>query len=252
MGCDHHPSLGGFVVIWKQMDHTVTLLRPEGRWCVVYMEHVKNNRDLWDRNEIDSSGNDLIVKGRLYELMLEYNIDVSVVDVEPDTNEVEKLINEFRFGMRVWSDRSGASQDTFKFVEQEVDERNGVFTPVCKIFEDKVAAIDYYFNKIRMSELVFLSPQNYGGSERDHRDFIAAHTNLYKGEIVMASKAATEKMAAMNVREVYKKRVSRIHDHWVMASKFCCQAVRIGVQAKRMLTGMAAPEILGMKKIPGM
>ena len=253
MGCDHHPSQGGFIVIWKQISNTVTLVRPEGRWCVVYLEHVKSNKDLWDRNIIDPEGKDKVVKGRLYNLIMEYNIDVCVVDVEPDTNEVEKLIHEFRFGMRVWSDRSGASQETFRFVEQEIDEQNQVFTPVCKIFEDKVGAIDYYFNKIRMSEVVFLiESQKKAGSERIDRDFTLSHTNLYKGEIEPGKGSVSkEKLASENAKEVYKKRVTRIGDHWVMASKFCCQATRIMVQAKRMPHGMAPPEIRGMGKIPG-
>lgn len=253
MGCDHHPSLGGFIVIWKQIEKTITLVNPEGRWCMVYIEHVKNNMDLWDRNEIVDGENET-VKGRIYKLMMEYKIDTCVVDVEPDTNEVEKLIYEFRFGMRVWSDRSGASQETFRFVEQEIDERNQIFTPVCRIFEDKVAAIDYYFNKIRTSDLVFITvPEfNDGTTEKNRRDFMDAHVNLYKGEVATNATAGfREKLASMNIKEVYKKRVARTHDHWVMASKFCCQATRVAVQAKRIAGGIVAPEIRGMGKVPG-
>jgi len=256
MGCDHHPARGGFVVIWKQIEKTVTLSRPEGRWCVVYIEHVKTNRDLWDREKDDpeADGGKGVIKGRLHDLIMEYNIDVTVVDVEPDTNEVEKLIHEFRLGMRVWSDRSGALQDTFKFDEVEIDEQNGVFTPVCRIHEDKVGAIDYYFNKIRMSDIVFLNQSEQAGANQTQlKEFTSAHINLYKGEIEPGhGSVSKERLASENVREAYKKRVPRIHDHWAMASKFCCQATRIVVQARRVISGIVPPQIHGMKKIPGL
>ena len=247
LGCDHHPSQGGYIVILKQIPGSIKPTNPEGKWALIYTEHVKDNSKLWDR-----MGEEGIEKGRLYELMTEYNINVAVLDQEPDTNEVEKMIKEFSFGKRVWACKSGAFQETFKFIEEDADQE-GDIRPVCKIFEDKVAAIDWYFNKIRFGELLFPS-DDCPEAEKPLKAFISSHTNLYKGEITSGrgSGGVMEKLAAMNIREVYKKRVSRVQDHWAMTGKFAIQAVRIFYQANRSMTGVAPPAIVGMKKrIPG-
>ena len=246
MGCDHHPAQGGFIVIWKQIPDTVTATMPTGKWTVVYLEHVPDNAALWDSVTEDKQEK----KGRLYELILEYGIEILVVDVEPDTNEVERLIKEFSFTKTVWSNRSGRFQDTFKLVEDEIiDERE---EPVCRIFEDKVAAIDWYFNLIRFGHVRFLD-SNAGAPDKLMDQFLKSHTNLYKGEIEQSSVAGAVRntMAALNIKEIYKKRVARIGDHWTMASKFCCQATRVFVQANRAHQSIFAPSVKGMGRIPG-
>ena len=246
LGCDHHPSQGGYIVIMKQIPNSIKPANPEGKWVLVYTEHVRNNSNLWDR-----MGEEGVEKGRIHELIMEYNIDVAVLDQEPDTNEVEKMIKEFSFGKRVWSCKSGAFQETFKFVEEDTD-NDGELKIVCKIFEDKVAAIDWYFNKIRFGEILFPG-EDCAAAERPLKDFIPSHTNLYKGEITSSrgSGGVMEKLAAMNIREVYKKRVSRVQDHWAMTGKFAAQAIRIFHNANRSMTGIAPPAIKGMRRIPG-
>lgn len=244
IGCDHHPAQGGFIVIWKQIPDTRTATRPEGKWVTVYLEHVKENSTLWDSSDEEQR----IKKGRLYELMMEFDPEIMMVDVEPDTNEVEKLIKEFSFGKKVWSDKSGYFQDTFKFIEEE--EVAGEMVPVCQIFEDKVAAIDWYFNMIRFGYVLFLDSST-DAPDRLMGQFIKSHTNLYKGEAEIKGRQSKSRLAAQNIREIYKKREPKIIDHWVSAGKFCAMATRIYVQANRSLRGIMPPTIHGMGKIPG-
>ena len=244
LGCDHHPAQGGFITVYKQNPETIKPARPEGKWTLVYLEHVKNNKELFDRAFGDEEK-----KGRIYELMLEFDISVAVLDQEPDTNEVEKLKTEFSFGKKVWSCKSGAYNETFKFTEEETD-NDGELQAVCRIFEDKVAAIDWHFNKIRFGEILFPGDDCQKG-EKLRKNFIESHTNLYKGEVESRSSLFTEKLAAMNIREVYKKRVARFGDHWCMSAKFATQAVRIYYLASRTMSGIAPPAIRGMGRIPG-
>jgi len=248
LGCDTHPAQGGFVVICKQVKGSVSPAKPEGKWVTIYAEHIKNNRELWDDTET-IKGVTTIKKGRIYELITEYNVAIAVVDLEPDTNEVEKLIDEFAFSKKVWANKSGATfQDTFTWVETELE--NGKGKVVCKMYENKVAAIDYYFNKIRFGDMLFLEKEKYP-SRNFWQQFQVAHTNLYKGEIKMKSAAYAEKLASQNIREVYKKRVNSIEDHWVMANKFCVQGIRILNKISNVNKHIAPPMIHGMGRIPG-
>ena len=163
---------------------------------------------------------------------------------------MEKLIKEFSFTKTVWSNKSGHFDDTFRLIEDEIiDDRE---VPACRMHEDKVAAIDWYFNLIRFGHVNFLD-SNAGAPDRLMDEFIKSHTNLYKGEIESRgiSGVVKDRMAAMNVREVYKKRVSRHGDHWTMASKFCCQAIRVYLQANRTTRGIVPPGIHSMGRIPG-
>ncbi len=248
LGCDHHPAQGGFIVIARQIKGSVSPAKPEGKWVVVYTEHVKNNKELWDDTEtilqIDS-----IKKGRLYELIVEFGISIAVVDIEPDTNEVEKLISEFSFTKKVWGNKSGSFIDSFTYKEEEVVDNKIV--PICKMNEDKVAAIDYYFNKIRFGDLMFLEKDKYPERGR-WQQFQDSHTNLYKGEVSKKiSMNIKEALAAQNIREVYKKRVNRINDHWVMAGKFCIQGIRLLPKLKHGRRGLAPPMVKAMGKIAG-
>jgi len=251
LGCDHHPRQGGYIVICRQIRNTMTAVMPEGKWVVVYMEHVKNNRELWDDVET-IRGVETIKKGRLFELITEYNISVAVIDLEPDTNEVEKLIKQFAFSRQVWSNKSGRQQDSFTWTETEiVDNKEKV---VCRMHEDKVAAIDYYFNKIRFGDILFLEKGKYPNPNMQ-RQFVQAHMNLYKGETTTAlSKTAgvvQKRVAALNIQESYKKRVAGIHDHWVMAGKFGAQGIRMINKIKFTNRHIAPPQIHTMDRIPG-
>lgn len=248
IGCDTHPAQGGYIVICKQIKGTISPAKPDGKWVVVYQEHVKNNRELWDDNETIKDINS-VKKGRIYELIVEYNAVITVVDLEPDTNEVEKLIDEFAFSKKVWANKSGATtQDTFTWVETELEA--GREKVVCKMYENKVAAIDFYFNKIRFGDILFLEKEKYP-SRNMWQKYQTAHTNLYKGEI-KAKGEFGEKLAAQNIREVYKKRVNNIDDHWVMATKFCVQGIRILNKLSGTNKHIAPPMIHGMGKIPGL
>lgn len=249
MGCDSHPAQGGFITIWKQIPETRTATRPEGKWVVCYLEHVKDNSNLWDSME-DVDGKQEIKKGRLYELMIEFDINTCVVDVEPDTNEVEKLIKEFSFTKSVWSDKSGYFQDTFKFIEEEIVDNEII--PVCRILEDKVAAIDRYFSMIRFGNIAFLDTQA-DAPDRLMDTFFKSHMNLYKGEVETGKggPGVKDSMAARNIREIYKKRIPKLGDHWVSSSKFCSQGVRIYIEANRTVRGVMPPSIHGMSRIPG-
>ena len=246
LGCDHHPSQGGFIVICRQIKDSIKPSRPEGKWVMVYLEHVKNNRDLWDNTETISDI-DTIKKGRLYELIIEFNVSVAVIDVEPDTNEVEKLINEFSFAKRVWSCRSGRYNDSFVWTECETIQNKEI--PVCRIIEDKVGAIDWYFNKIRFGDIMFLDPSKYP-VRGQWQEFMNSHTNLYKGEVNIRG-GLGEKLAAKNITEVYKVRQNKIKDHWAMSGKFCSQGIRILNKVNLMRKHVAPPMIRGMGKIPG-
>jgi len=243
LGCDHNPAQGGFIVIWMQLPDTISGTNQFGRWVCVYLEHLKRNNQLWD----SPSPNEEVTKGRLWELITEYEIDVAVVDLEPDTNEVEKLIREFGMSKRVWADKSGMYADTFKIVEEEIVDEEVV--PICRVYEDKVAAIDLYFNMIRFRNISFLD-KNSDVPDAIMTEFISSHTNLYKGEIETKDSKGG-KIAALNTKEVYKKRVHRIKDHWTMASKFAAQATRICVLANRIISGIYKPTIKGMGRIPG-
>ena len=250
LGCDTHPAQGGYVVICRQIKGSVTPAKPDGKWVVVYTEHVRNNRELWDDTETIKNI-DTIKKGRLYELITEYNVSIAVVDLEPDTNEVEKLIDEFAFSKKVWANKSGGiSNETFTWVETEI--QGGKEKPVCKMYENKIAAIDYYFNKIRFGDMLFLEKDKYP-SNKLWREYRTAHTNLYKGEIdgKVRKGSIMEKVASQNVREVYKKRVNNIHDHWVMATKFCVQGIRILGKIKGRNKHLAPPVIHSLGHIPG-
>ena len=244
MGCDHHPAQGGFITIFKFIDESTKPTKPEGKWTLVYLEHVKNNKLLYD--SLDNSGQ--LKKGRLYELMLEYGIDVCVADLEPDTNEVEKLIKEFSLYKKFWADKSGNFQDTFKFIEEEM--RDGEPHVVCRIYEDKVAMIDNYFNRIRFGDLLF-PDEEYKQGYRLRKQFIESHTNMYKGEVTESEKLARQRLAASNLKEVYKKRQAGIVDHWAMSGKFASVAIKISFQANRTMSGIAPPSIRGMSRIPG-
>jgi len=243
LGCDHNPAQGGFIVIWMQIHGTVSAVNEFGLWVCVYIEHLKRNNELWDSMASDGS----IIKGRLWELITEYEIDVAVVDLEPDTNEVEKVIKEFGLSKRVWADKSGAYAETFKLVEEEIIDEQVV--PVCRLYEDKVAAIDYYFNLIRFKQVSFLEKDG-NIPDRIITEFITSHTNLYKGE-VETKDSRSGKIAALNLKEVYKKRVHRIKDHWTMAGKFASQATRVSALANRTISGIVKPALKGMNRIPG-
>lgn len=247
IGCDHHPSQGGFIVICRQVKGSVKPTRPEGKWVVVYLEHVEKNRTLWDDTETISDI-DTIRKGRLYELITEFNADICVVDVEPDTNEVEKLINQFSFSKQVWSCRSGKYNDSFSWVETETKDDKEIV--VCQLMEDKVAAIDSYFNKIRFGDITFLDPNKYPVSGQ-WQEFMNSHINLYKGEVT-ARAGVGDKLAAQNITEVYKMRQNKVKDHWTMAGKFCAQGIRLLTKINLTKKHIAPPSIRGIKRIPGM
>jgi hypothetical protein len=248
MGCDHHPSQGGFITIWKLLEGSKSVSRPEGKWVCVYVEHVKSNTDLWDTTE-SMDDREVIKKGRLYELIHEFNIELAVCDIEPDTNAVEQLIAEFGFTKTVWGNKSGTPQDTFKIVEEEIVDDEVV--PVCKVYEHKIAAIDWYFNMIRFGNVSFLTDLEYT-QDRLMKDFIKSHLNLYKSEIEVKKGGFAEKTAAQNVKEVYKKKVASVGDHWVMSSKFAAQATRILVLANRGIGKIVPPSIQTMGRIPGL
>ena len=247
LGCDHNPAQGGYIVICRQIKGSITPARPEGKWVVVYLEYLQNNRELWDDTETVSNIQ-AIKKGRIYELITEFNVSLAVIDIEPDTNEVDKLINEFAFSKQVWACKS-SSVSKESFVWEETKNVNEKEVPVCRITENKVAAIDYYFNKIRFGEILFLEPEKYPGRGLWQK-FLNSHTNLYKGEVNTRT-GVGEKLAAMNVTEVYKIRQNKIKDHWVMAGKFCANAIRLLNQVNLNQRHLAPPRIRGMGRIPG-
>jgi len=247
LGCDHGSSQGGFIVICRQIRGSVSPAKPDGKWVVVYIEHVKNNRELWDDTETVSDIKN-VKKGRIYELITEFNISLAVLDIEPDTNEVDKMINEFAFSRQVWCCKSsGTVNESFAWEESKVVNDKDV--SVCRITENKVAAIDYYFNKIRFGDLLFLEPDKYPGRNL-WRQFRDSHTNLYKGEIVGRT-AGTEKLAAVNVQEVYKVRQNKIKDHWAMAGKFASHAIRLLNHVNLSQRHLAPPMIHTMDRIKG-
>lgn len=246
MGCDHHPAQGGFIVIYKMIENSIKPTKPEGRWHLVYLEHVKNNSNLWDQ----SKSNDDIKKGRVYELMLEYDIDVAVLDQEPDTNEVKKLIEEFSFGKKIWSNKSGSYDEMLKIIEDEKN-NEGDEVPVCRTVEDKVSMIDNYFNRIRFGDTLYPDEDCVEGSHL-RKNFIESHTNLYKGEITETERQQRLRLAATNIKEVYKRRQSGIGDHWAMAGKFASVAIKVAFNANRSMVSVAPPSIRAMKqRIPG-
>ena len=82
------------------------------------------------------------------------------------------------------------------------------------------------------------------------RNFRDSHTNLYKGEVVGRT-AGAEKLAAVNVQEVYKMRQNKIKDHWVMAGKFCSHAIRLLNHVNLSQRHLAPPRIHTMDRIKG-
>ena len=121
--------------------------------------------------------------------------------------------------------------------------------PACRIIEDKVAAIDWYFNKIRFGDILFLESDKYP-VRGQWQTFMNSHVNLYKGEITARS-GVGEKLAAQNINEVYKMRQKKIKDHWTMAGKFCSQAIRLLNKVNFSQKHIAPPMIKGMKRLPG-
>lgn len=250
LGCDHGSAQGGFIVIYRQIKGTVSPAKPEGKWVVVYVEHVENNRNLWDDTETISDIQN-IKKGRIYELITEFNVSLAVLDIEPDTNEVDKMIDEFGFSKQVWCCKSsGTVSESFAWEETKLV--NGNEIPVCRITENKVAAIDYYFNRIRFGDILYLEPEKYPGRSLWQK-FQDSHTNLYKGEVAgkAGQSAVKEKLAAMNITEIYKMRQNKIKDHWVMAGKFGCHAIRLLNQVNLSMSHLAPPKIHTMGRIPG-
>ena len=249
LGCDHHPARGGFIVIMAQTQQPKTGVAPIGKWCIVYFEHVKDNRELWDDIIENDDGQEIIRKGRIYELIMEYKISVAMLDNEPDTNEVNKIKEEFGLTKKVWSNKSGTYQEGFKIIETE--EKDGQTIPICKVIEDKVSAIDWYYNLIRFGNITFL--ENNEMPTTFVQEYMPAHLNLYKGEVIVKTRGGVSyaKLAAENVREVYKKKQKTIHDHWVMAGKFAAQATRVLTEANLAVGSIAPPAIKGMSRIPG-
>jgi hypothetical protein len=250
LGCDHHPAHGGFVVIMLQTQLPKAGITPTGKWCVIYFEHIKNNRELWDTIIETNDGQEVIKKGRLYDLLMEYNISVAMIDNEPDTNEVNKLKDEFGLTRKVWSNKSGMYQDAFKIIEEE--EKDGQAIPICKVIEDKVSAIDWYYNMIRFGTITYLD--NDKMPTKFVQEYMPAHMNLYKGETFSKTRLGVsyDKLAAENIREIYKKKQKSIKDHWVMAGKFAAQATRVLTEVNLSVKSMAPPTIKGMSRIPGM
>jgi len=247
LGCDHNPAQGGYIVIYRQIKGSISPAKPEGKWVVVYLEHVQNNRELWDDTETVSDIKN-IKKGRIYELITEFNVSLAVVDIEPDTNEVDKLIDEFAFSKQVWACKSSAiSKESFTWEETKIV--NDKEISVCRITENKVAAIDYYFNKIRFGDILFLEPEKYPGRGLWQK-YQNSHTNLYKGEVT-AKAGVGEKLAAINVTEVYKMRQNKIKDHWVMAGKFGSHAIRLLNHINLNQRHLAPPRIKGIGRIAG-
>ena len=251
LGCDTHPAQGGFIVIFRQIPESVSPAKPDGKWVQVYMEHVKNNRELWDDTETIQNI-DTIKKGRIYELIIEYNVAIAVIDLMPDTNEVEKLIDEFAFSKKVWANKSGGTTSGESFTWSDKEIKDGKEKTVCRMYEEKVAAIDFYFNKIRFGDMLFLDKDKYP-SRPLWRQYQDAHTNLYKGEVIGKATKGTlmNKVASQNVREAYKKRVNNIHDHWVMASKFCAQGIRVLGKLSGNNKHLVPPKIESFGRIPG-
>ena len=247
LGCDHGSTQGGYITVFKQIKGSVTPSKPDGKWVMVYFEHVANNRNLWDDTETVSDIKN-VKKGRLYEVITEFNVSLAVLDIEPDTNEVDKMINEFAFSKQVWCCKSsGTANESFAY--QETKPVNGKDVPVCRITENKVAAIDYYFNKIRFGDLLFLEPEKYPG-RNTWQKFLESHINLYKGE-VSKNVSLNEKLASMNIAEVYKMRQNKIKDHWVMSGKFASHAIRLLNQVNFSRRHLAPPRIHTMGRIPG-
>ena len=149
---------------------------------------------------------------------------------------------------QVWCCKSSAMvKESFAWEETKIVNDKDV--PVCRVTENKVAAIDYYFNKIRFGDILFLEPEKYPGRGLWQR-YQDSHTNLYKGEVTGKSGVA-DKLAAMNVTEIYKMRQNKIKDHWVMAGKFGCNAIRLLNQVNLSQRHLAPPRIKGIGRIPG-
>jgi hypothetical protein len=124
-----------------------TPARELGTWAVVHVEYVKD-ADAYSTASHDDLGQPQIQKGRLAELMAQYEVRVACIDAQPDLSNARSLQRDCPF--RVFAvHSSGMQKAMFTLSDSERAEEWPMAT------ESTHASFDRLFRAIREKELLF-------------------------------------------------------------------------------------------------
>ena len=210
MGTDQ----GAYIVIGRLIPNSKDNTFKIGRWQIVHVEFCPDKTAF--KNFIKAENGQMIPKkGRLDELMERFNIVLCVTDGEPDGNTALNFQKDYE--KKVWvnhSSRVGFDDLDlgFKWVVTEKDP-NEEEIYVGRISEDKVGAIDAYFNAIYQG---FLELPVY---EDAMENFVQHHLNIKK----------TTSERKIKLRTVYDTVYYSVGmgDHFGQAGKFFFQAASL-------------------------
>lgn len=209
MGVDQ----GCFVSIWGMIPFSREEGHQFGQWVLSYWEHVPNE---FAFTSWKAAGKETIVKrGRLYELMKEWKVDLAVVDAEPNLNDAHNFSREFEEQIFVNHSTQMKNHDPsigFNWVDYDMDQdEEQIF--VGRISEDKVSALDAYFDFVREGNLLIA-----GGVDEESLDrYIEQHTNIRK---VLEEKGGSA-IGLPSLISVYR---AFGPDHYGHSGKFAFQA----------------------------
>jgi hypothetical protein len=204
MGIDQ----GCYATIWAMVPFSREDGRQYGQWVLIYSEYVPDEYAFttW---QIDGQ-NTIPRKGRLHEIMEEWNIDLAVIDAEPSGNDAHNFSREHEGKVFVNHSTQMKNHDPnigFTYIDRDSDsDDNDVW--VGKVSEDKTSAVDCYFDFVREGNLLVAA----GFDEEEFNKYIEHHT---------AIRRVYEEKAFGQIVAVYK---SFGQDHFGMSGKMAYQA----------------------------
>lgn len=209
MGVDQ----GCFVSIWGMIPFSREDGHQFGKWVLYYFENTPNE---FAFTSWKAAGKETTVKrGRLYELMKEWKIDLAVIDAEPNLNDAHNFSREFEELIFVNHSTQMKNHDPsigFTWVDYDTDQDdNEIF--VGRISEDKVSALDAYFDFVREGNLAVAG----GVDEEAFSRYIEQHTNIRK---VIEEKGGSS-IGLPSLISVYRAFGA---DHFGHSGKFAFQA----------------------------
>lgn len=208
MGVDQ----GCYVTIWGLIPFSREEGHQFGKWVKVHFEHVPNEKAF---SSFEQHGKEVRrIEGRLSHLMKEWEIDLCVIDAEPNLNDAHNFSREFEERVLVNHSTSMKNHDPsigFTWVDFDTDANDDTIW-VGKISEDKTSAIDAYFDFIREGNLVIAA-----GAEEEALDkYIEQHLNI--------KKVYEERSTAQGLPQVIAVYRAFGPDHYGHSGKFAFQA----------------------------
>jgi hypothetical protein len=209
MGVDQ----GCYVSVWGMIPFSRDDGNPWGKWVLCHFEHAPNEQAFTTFQII---GKETIPKrGRLHEIMKEWDIDLCVIDAEPSGNEAHNFSREFEARVLVNHSTGMRNHDPsigFNFIDFDEDEDgNKIF--IGRISEDRTSAIDCYFDFVREGSLSIAA----GCEESRFKEYIDHHTNIRK---VTEEKSG----GGLGVAQMISSYKSFGLDHFGHSGKFAFQA----------------------------